>query len=143
MVSDGDIQGETYYAKYRQLYYPAASVCYAYEPTVNAGEVLNDKFKAHNWFLPTCGQLLRMYYYYASAFHTNDKLGDDYNTGETIFAHAYRLSGGKFSNFTASRYWSSTEVSTWYYSWGINFINGGIDVSYKYGVYYCRALVAF
>ena len=143
MVSDGDIQGETYYVKYRQLYYPAASVCYAYEPEVNAGEVLNDKFKAHNWFLPTCGQLLRMYYYYASAFHTNDKLGDDYNTGETIFAHAYRLSGGKFSNFTVSYYWSSTEYSAWSYSWYIYFTSGYINYNPKYNVYRCRALVAF
>ena len=143
MVSDGDIQGETYYTKYRQLYYPAASVCYAYEPEVKAGEVLIDKFKAHNWFLPTCGQLLRMYYYYASAFHTNDKLGDDYNTGETIFAHAYRLSGGKFSNFGASRYWSSTEYSTWYLSWTVGFNGGNIDTGNKYYGTYCRALVAF
>lgn len=34
LVSDGDLSGETYYDKYRQLYYPAASVCYAYEPEV-------------------------------------------------------------------------------------------------------------
>lgn len=143
LVSDEDLSGETYYTKYRQLYYPAASVCYAYEPEVQTGEVLNDKFKAHNWFLPTEGQLLRMYYYYNSAFHTNDKLGDDYNTGETIFAHANRISGGKFVNFSASTYWSSTEYSTQSRSWYIYFNYGTVSFDYKYSDYGCRALVAF
>ena len=42
------------------LYYPAASACFAYEPeTVN---ILN-KFKAHNWFLPSSGDIARICYY--------------------------------------------------------------------------------
>ena len=143
LVSQGGIAGETYYAKYRQLYFPAASVCYAYEPTVGADEVLADKFKVHNWFLPTEGQLLRMYYYYNSAFHTDDRLGDDYNTGETIFAHANRVSGGRFSNFGVSYYWSSTENSSQSNSWNVLFTNGYIYYNFKYNDRYCRALVAF
>ena len=37
------------------FYFPAASMCYAYEPKLKTGEVLIDKFKAHNWFLPPLG----------------------------------------------------------------------------------------
>jgi hypothetical protein len=44
-------------------YYPAFSYCYAYEPVINDGEILNDKFKKHKWFLPSQGELLRMLYY--------------------------------------------------------------------------------
>ena len=38
-------------SKYQQFYYPAVSKCYAYQPTVKAGEELADKFKYHNWYL--------------------------------------------------------------------------------------------
>ena len=44
-------------------YYPAFSYCYAYEPVINDGEILNDKFKKHKWFLPSQGELLRILYY--------------------------------------------------------------------------------
>lgn len=42
------------------LYYPAASACFAYQP--NAAGLI-DKFKKHNWFLPSSGELIRMCYY--------------------------------------------------------------------------------
>lgn len=44
-------------------YYPAFSYCYAYEPVINDGEILSDKFKKHKWFLPSQGELLRIIYY--------------------------------------------------------------------------------
>lgn len=43
------------------LYYPAASYVYAYAPT-NSSRLL-DKFKPHNWFLPACGDAVRIMYY--------------------------------------------------------------------------------
>ena len=58
-----DEYGETNYAKWETLYFPAASACYAYEPLVKIGENLADKFKAHNWFMPTCGHALRIFVY--------------------------------------------------------------------------------
>ena len=53
------------------LYYPFASVCYAYEPKVKNNEILAPKFKAHNWFAPTNGENIRMiwYKYYAPTTH--------------------------------------------------------------------------
>ena len=61
--------------KWTQLYYPAASICYAYEPKVKG--VLADKFKSHNWFLPTLGLYLRFIWYMTktSAFSDAMSLG--------------------------------------------------------------------
>lgn len=40
-------------------YYPAASYCYAYTPDVVG---LDSKFLKHNWYLPTFGELARVFY---------------------------------------------------------------------------------
>lgn len=42
------------------LYWPVASYCYAYQPTVKRDETLADKFKCHMWFLPAPGDALRL-----------------------------------------------------------------------------------
>jgi hypothetical protein len=94
-----DEYGETNYAKWEQLYYPAASGCYAYEPTVKIGEKIDSKFKKHNWFLPTLGELMRMFYYISS----NKTMGDN------IFAKAINK-GLMSSYFTGNgNAYSSTE----------------------------------
>lgn len=41
--------------------YPAASYCYAYTPVVKDGEVLNEKFAIHNWYLPSMSELLHIW----------------------------------------------------------------------------------
>lgn len=46
--------------EYRGLYYPLVSYCYAYEPTVKAGETLHPRLKSHSWFLPAGGEALRL-----------------------------------------------------------------------------------
>lgn len=55
--------GETSKNKWMQIYFPAASVCYHYEPDVADGEVLSDKFKQKNWFLPPHGINCRLRWY--------------------------------------------------------------------------------
>lgn len=55
--------GQTYKAKWMQIYFPAASICYHYEPVVKDGDELADKFKQHNWFLPPHGIHCRLYWY--------------------------------------------------------------------------------
>ena len=56
-------------ADYKQYYYPPVSYCHSYEPKVKEGEVLADRFKAHNWFLPAIGDLIRIcWHYYTSSF---------------------------------------------------------------------------
>jgi hypothetical protein len=41
---------------------PTASAAYSYEPSVKKGELLNPKFKRHNWFIPPSGVLARFHF---------------------------------------------------------------------------------
>ena len=120
-------------AKYQQYYYPAASYCYAYEPTVlRAGEVLADKFKKHNWYLPSSGELCRMYWYKSKG----------YTIGVSHAIFAKSVTAGVFRRWTESWYWSSSECSA-SYAWNVNFDNGGVDGYYKCNNLYVRAVAAF
>lgn len=121
----------TNYVKWSQIYFPAASLCYGYQPSVRSDETLADKFKAHNWFLPTEGQLARLYWYYAKG------TSSDLN----IFKGA--IAKGKFTNFSTSTHWSSTEYST-YYSWVVLFSSGYCNSNHKCTTgYVVRAVAAF
>lgn len=56
-----DVLGVASPVYWQGFYFPALSRAYAYEPIgLKQGEVLSDKFKSHNWFLPPSGLLLRM-----------------------------------------------------------------------------------
>jgi hypothetical protein len=56
--------GDVNYYKWETLYYPAFSAAYAYQPSVVKGvEVLNDKFHKHNWFVPSIGLMIRLFYF--------------------------------------------------------------------------------
>jgi len=55
--------GDEYGNRWSQLYYPAVSACYAYEPKVEDGDVLATKFKKHHWFLATQGMYARLWWY--------------------------------------------------------------------------------
>lgn len=117
-------------AKYQQYYWPAASYCYAYEPTVADGEELAPKFKAHNWYLPAIGELVRQYWYYRQG------LASDLN----IFANA--INNAVMANYTASYRWSSSEHGQTG-AWGVGFSNGGFGGNLKYGSFVVRAVCAF
>lgn len=80
------------------FYYAAASSCYAYEPTATN---LIDKFKKHNWFLPSSGEMCRILYYY----NWYNKTNNDY-TDANAFASA--INNNILSRFT-SDYYTSTE----------------------------------
>ncbi len=115
--------------KYRQFYYPAASYCYAYQPTyqLQPGEVLADKFKAHNWWLPTLGELGMVYWQQVKG---------------GIFAAAQANS--HYSNLTNDWHWSSSEYeasTAWYLHGGNGQVNG--VGSLKSNSRACRAVVAF
>ena len=120
-------------SKYRQYYYPAASFCYAYEPTIlRAGEVLNDKFKAHNWYLPSSGELCRMCWYKLKGYTVG--------TNDAIFAAP--VAAGVFTRWTESYYWASSEGNA-YYAWGVVFSSGDVGYPGKSAGYYVRAVAAF
>ena len=65
-------------AAYKALYYPAASYCYAYEPDVKN---LADKFKVHNWWAASYGELIRAYFYYNQT-KDPDKANNPFNVYE-------------------------------------------------------------
>lgn len=67
--------------KYQQYYYPCASYCYAFEPTLAYNEELSPKLSAHHWFLASSGEFAR-YIWYNSKFGTDS----EYN----IFDKAYK-----------------------------------------------------
>ena len=121
---------ETNVAKWTQLYFPAASAAYAYQPSVPSNFVLADKFKAHNWFLPAEGLLDRIHWYL--------KKGTDSQLN--IFRKA--LADGVFVNFSSSYYWSSTESSA-YSAWYVYFGGTFSTSNFKYNSYYVRAVAAF
>ena len=108
-------------AKYQQFYYPPASQCNAYEPSVKAEEPLDERFKAGKWFLPSAGELVRLYWW-----HSHNKLQEEVTNG--IFAK--HIAEGVFTALTANLHWSSTEYNTTY-TWGINFSSGFFTYSTK------------
>ncbi len=118
---------------YRQLYYPAASYAYAYEPTVQSGEELADKFKSHNWFLPAMGDLCRLYWYKSKGYTQGVE--------NAIFAAPYAKN--RFEQFSTSQHWSVTEYSATN-AWYLYFSSGTLS-SYvsKNTTYVVRAVCAF
>lgn len=127
-----DIVNEMGNAKYRQYYYPAASFCHAYQPSVKTDEVLSPLFLAGKWSLPCEGDLARLYW-----FH---KCGYDLTGEGAIFARG--RNDGVFSAFTASWYWSASEYSR-YNAWYVNFSDGSTNDYGKYSSGRVRAVVAF
>ena len=92
--------------KYQQYYYPCASYCYAFEPTLVYNEELSPKLSAHHWFLASSGEFAR-YIWYNSKFGTDS----EYN----IFDKAYKervykvnISGSVLHTWD---YFTSTESS--------------------------------
>lgn len=129
IVADPEHEG---LAKWRQFYYPAASLCHAFQPSVKAGCELADKFKAGMWFLPAEGDNMRMYWHYKE----RNVDGSPY----AIFQKWVEL--GVFNQWRNAWYWSSTEGSQ-YGSWGVYFNDGNCIVSGKYGSGSVRAVAAF
>ena len=115
--------------KWSQLYFPIASTCYAYEPTgLKNNESLADKFKAHNWFAPTAGQLARIRWYILVAENI-----------ENIFSKA--IEKNIIKSTKNSIYYSITE-STIEYAWYIH-SNTYIGSNGKYGLYKTVPICSF
>jgi hypothetical protein len=114
---------------YREFYYPAASFCYAYQPTyaLQPGEVLADKFRAHNWWLPTLGELGMVYWQQVKG---------------GIFAAAQ--ANGRYTVLQNDYLWTSTEYNV-SYAWNLH--GGSGQVYYlnfgKGNSRAVRAVVAF
>ena len=105
-------------AKYAQYYYPIASYAYAYEPNV---QNLNDKFKAHHWFLPSSGLLARISYYHQRGYK---------NGFDAILSNAVRLGVLKNTNLNFF-YASSSERNNDKYYCGYNLSSGNSGIGYE------------
>lgn len=119
-------------AKWRQFYYPAASLCHAYEPSVRTGLTLDSRFKAGNWFLPANGDLLRACYY-----HLQNSVEDS----ELAIFQKW-VEAGIFNTWRSASYWSSTEYSQ-YVAWNVFFSSGYTGNYSKDNSISVRAVAAF
>ena len=118
--------------KWSQIYYPAASAAYAYEPTV-VGFELADKFKAHNWFLPANGLLMRFCWYRSKGT----------GSSQNIFKKA--IDKQIFTNFSTASFWSSTECNSYNNcsAWFCNFSSYTTAGNLKYLLPRVRPVAAF
>ena len=130
--------GEQNPAKWSQLYYPAASAAYAYQP-VAGGKPLADKFKPHNWFLPAVGLLRRLYWYISKGANSSDNIFKD-----AIDAGLFSSSGTNSSRagFSSASYWSSSEYNSTY-AWTVGFSSGSTYSVTKCTATRVRAVAAF
>lgn len=67
------------YSQQKLYYFPAASICNSYEPEVKPGEVLDDRFKAGNWYLPTVSEIIE----FAAYNETNNDVSASVERGST------------------------------------------------------------
>ena len=82
------------------LYYPAVSYCYAYEPVASN---LDNRFKKHNWWLPSAGEMARILYYLSK------KEGDIAIFNKSISDRKFKEES--FSDYSGNRIWTVTEMS--------------------------------
>lgn len=121
--------------KYQQYYYPAASYCNAYVPTLdNNAQTLAEPFSEGHWFLMSTGEMARCSWYAMKGYN----LG----VANNIFAQA--KADFRFEVFLDGMYWQSSECSE-FKSWNLNPVTGNPDNFYgeKFRNYRLRAAVAF
>lgn len=120
--------------KYQQYYYPAASYCNAYVPSLDSGDHLVEKLGEGRWFLMSCGEMARCSWYAMKGYN----LG----VANNIFAQA--KVDFRFEVFSNANYWLSSEASE-LVSWNLNPVSGQTTTAYglKNREFKVRAAVAF
>ena len=115
-------------ANYKVVYTPTASYCYAYCPTTR--EDLLDKFKEHEWFLPSLGEIARLFFYYQHYVnYSKNGIDSEFN----LFKDAIDM--GIMSKFTeTSHYYTSNEYATTSNTIGIPAYHTRIDYYYPTGI---------
>ena len=123
--------------KYQQFYYPAASYCNAYVPTLDSNtQTLAEPFTEGHWFLMSSGEMARCSWY--------SRNGYNLGVANNIFAQA--KADFRFDVFKDTWYWLSSE-HTGLHSWNMNPVSGQI-IGYlgngdKYDANQVRPAVAF
>lgn len=123
--------------KYQQFYYPAASYCNAYVPTLGSNtQTLAEPFTEGHWFLMSSGEMARCSWYAMKGYNVG--------VANNIFAQA--KADFRFDVFKDTWYWLSSE-HTGLHSWNMNPVSGQIigylGNGYKYDANQVRPAVAF
>lgn len=121
--------------KYQQYYYPAASYCNAYVPTLdNNTQSLAEQFTEGHWFLMSSGEMARCSWYAMKGYNVG--------VANNIFAQA--KADFRFYEFLSTGYWLSSEYSE-DKSINMNPVSGIFNGFYgtKYDSNLVRAAVAF
>lgn len=121
--------------KYQQYYYPAASYCNAYVPTLdNDTETLAEPFTEGHWFMMSSGEISRCSWYAMKGYNVG--------VANNIFAQA--KADFRFYEFLSTGYWLSSEYSE-DKSINMNPVSGIFNGFYgtKYDSNLVRAAVAF
>jgi hypothetical protein len=95
VVQNNMINTYEYFAKssghqyMHDIYYPAASFCYGYAPyqQTSGMPALLNKFKKHNWFLPSGGEMVRLAFFVHAFYNPSE-----FDKGLNIFKDVYALS---------------------------------------------------
>lgn len=128
----------------RLYYYRAASICNFYEPSVMEGEVLADAYKQGNWYLPSEGELSRLYWYHRKGYTIPDT-EPEYDHSIPIFAKPRNLVDNNgdtlFPQIPNSWHWSSTEYN-YQTSWYIGFGSGSACYNHRYYHHYVVPVAA-
>ena len=150
-------EGATYPNNWKQVYYPAAYGCYLYEPSISGTATLNEQYKKGNWYLPSEGELARVYNFFGNSrgWKNNTAASIDYANEQPeseattpIFANLLKRSKDKSAACPVTMmsqsagYWASTE----YYrdfAWGVKYYGGNTNGFGKPDSSAVRAAVAF
>lgn len=120
--------------KYQQYYYPAASYCNAYVPTLGSNtQTLAEPFTEGHWFLMSSGEMARCSWYAMKGY--------DVGVVNNIFAQA--KADFRFDAFSNEFYWTSSEYSE-FNSWNLDPVSGQALYHYtKADLGWLRPAVAF
>ena len=158
LVAEKTSEGDSYPARWRQLYYPAMFASYVYQPNVEG--TLNPQYGRSKWMTPTLGLLARIYnFFYNSCNRVTYENGgrcvkENYNFEPDneallpLFANILKrvadagVTTTPFNIPTNSYYWSVAEGGS-NGAWYVYFSNGTVYGNSKYYSYVVRPVAAF
>ena len=150
-------EGATYPGNWKQVYYPAAYGCYLYEPSISGIATLNDQYKKGNWYLPSEGELARVYNFFGNSrgWKNNTAASIDYANAQPereattpIFANLLKRAKDKSADCPVTMmsptayYWASAEFNR-LSAWFVYSLDGSTYGAGKYVSFTVRAAVAF
>ena len=139
------------------MYYPAAYGCYLYEPSISGTATLNDQYKKGNWYLPSEGELARVYNFFGNSrgWKNNTAASIDYANEQPeseattpIFANLLKRAKDKsaacpVTMMSPAAYYLASSEGNRNIAWGVGSNAGYTIGNGKYDSLAVRAAVAF